>query len=89
MKKRQLILLIAIALVSGLLVNYSNCTNQQTQFQKIQGTTGTGNPFNGSTELLAAICTILTRCDGNLDFNTCINGVTATSGIGPTIGLSG
>jgi CSLREA domain-containing protein len=83
--RRKFFALIASVLLLALVVSYNNCTNN-TIFQKVYGTTGTGNPMI-SNELLFAVCGTITRCNQQVTMDLCRMGVLSAPGMNGPLGL--
>jgi hypothetical protein len=87
LKRRWILGSLAFVFLLSLPVFYTNCGNVFFNPNSYDGVVGNPmNPTQASQEILFGICSVLNRCQ-QVPFDTCMSGVSATSGIAQQLGL--
>lgn len=87
--KREVFFFGLILILSGIVASYNACgTAEPFNFMKTNGTIAP-NPYSSksSQDILTAICSVIDRCQPQLQPDICQNGVLTSSGIGARLGL--
>jgi hypothetical protein len=85
--KRNLTLILAIALVTAITLLHNNCSNQA-QFSILRQETVVGNPKTDSAmKVVTTACGVVARCFSGVSQTACENGVLAADGLDAALGL--